>query len=514
MQLSKTLLLALLASAGGIASNAMAQKPELSTLSISKLNAQIVDARKQIKGDPRAFCVVEPLLRELDRREPNTLTRAEAEYDAAICSIAGNDILAMWRHTRAAEDLLPLQGGGNLRIAVEALALDIAAGTHDADRYTAHVIHVAKMDDPGAFAIVDGEKIFANLSQMPQAFGDSAYLAFAETSNFSQLPRYFRQAIGEFAVLPALRAGKRDVALRMIDQVSDVDHVYPLLLDRRYATLWPEIDRRVGLHQGLVAGDFVTFSKEEWAAEPNNRWAFGDLVRSLVVAGRNREAIVAYQLMPKDPDSIAHYQAGDAWAINAAVVALDREGRRDEADQAFDSLTQVSVETNPWMLSLLNNRTGRLIDQGRWANAMVAARDSLTAAERYGSIHYQASAAANIICVAAHVPSDPAVERANAILVLNGDKEPVASAFAALCRGDKTKAKAMILAGLRNEDSRWLMVLNAQAARASPLPIAYKSTAVDLGEFVRSDTELTAEFNRYGRFLPDDLQLKVSTEGK
>ena len=513
MQAIKLAFFALFGCASSIAFAAAPQASELSNLSLTQLNSKIADAQRNAKSDPRAFCALEPLLRELDRRDPNSLTRAGAEYDAAICSITAGDSAAMWRYLKVAEDLLPIEEGGNLRIAIESLALDMSASTRDADRYIAHVVHVAKMDDPGVFDVVDAEKLFANLSLLPEASADPVYLAFAEARNFRALPGYFRQAIGRDAVLPALRAGKREVALRMISEVSDVDYVFPLLLDRRYAALWPEIDERVGQHQSRVASDFVAFSKEEWAAEPNNHWAFGDLVRSLVGAGRNQEAIAAYQLMPKAPDSIAQYQPGDGWAINAVVVAFDREGRRAEADQAFDQLLQVSAEANPWVVGLLNKRAGRLIDQGRWKEAIVAATYGLESAERYGTANDQATAAAYVICASAHVPSDPVETRANRTIDMSGDKYPVAGAVAALCRGDKAKAKAMILSGLNNSKTRLLMIQNMQSASARPMPISYKSASVDLGDFAQSDDELTAEVMRYGRFLPANLFPAISIEG-
>lgn len=498
----------------GFAVHASAQKPALAAMTLEQLDKQVAAARKELKGDPHAFCIIEPLLRELDRREPNSLTRAEAEYDAAICALSTNEFASFWQHIQAAEAVLPLHGGGNMRIAVESLALDIATGTHDPDRYIAHLTHVTQIDDPGVFAVVDGEKIYANLSQMPHNFRDKAYLAFAESSNFGNLPGYFRQAIAEFAVLPALQAGKRDVALRLIDEVSDPDHYYPLLIDRRYAALWPEIDKRVGLHQGRVATDFVSFSKAELAAEPKNRWAFGDVVRSLVVAGRNREAIAVYKLMPKDPQSIASYQPGDAWAINAVVAALDREGRRQEADEAFNLLASVSLEANPWMLTLLNHRTARLSDQGRWVDAMSAAKDSQAWAERYGIPFDQLTAATNMVCIAPHVPGGREVDRANALIVLNEIKFPLAAAIGALCRGDKVAAKAYTLAALKDEDNRGMVLSSLQPQGASKLPLKTMSAVPDLGEFVRSDPELTAEFNRYGRFLPVELQLTVSADEK
>lgn len=493
-------------------SNLAAQATGLAGLTQAQLESQITTARSKLKGTPYDFCTIEPLIRELDRRQPNSLTRAEAEYDAAICALASNNIAAMWQHTELAEQLLPVKGGGIMRTGVETLALDIAAGTRDWDRYAAHVIHVTQMDDPKVFATLDGEKIFANLSQAPQPLQDRAYLAFAEASNFGAIPAYFRQAIGEFAVLPALRAGKRDIAIKMVAQVSDLDHVYPLLIDRKYAEIWPEIDRRVGAHQKDVAADFVSFSKAEVAADPNNRWAFGDVVRALVGAGRNREAIALFKTIPTDPDSIAHYQPGDVWAINAAVVALDREGLRAEADTAFDLITRVPIEGNTWLLTVWYNRAIRLADQGRWPDAFKAAKDALSMDEKFGNDHQKTFGASLVTCISPHVPADPSVDRAKALLVLNGTKVPVAGAVAALCRGDKVKAKALALQALGNEDTRFLALLNMEPPNALAFPVDRKSPLPGLFDLVRSDPGLLGEFNRYGRMLPIELYPPISTD--
>lgn len=495
-------------------SQVSAQATNLTGLSQSQLESQITTARSKLKRTPYDFCTIEPLIRELDRRQPNSMTRAEAEYDAAICALASNNISAMWQHTDLAEGLLPIKGGGKMRAGVETVALDIAAGTHDWQRYSAHVVHVAQMDDPAVFATVDGEKIFANLSQAPQPLQDQGYLAFAEASNFAALPDYFRQAIGEFATLPALQAGKRDLAIKMVNQVSDVDHVYPLLIDRRYSAIWPEIDSRVGANQSKVTADFVAFAKAEVAADAQNRWAFGDLVRSLVVAGRNREAITLYKTIPADPVSVAHYQPGDAWAINAAAVALDREGRRAEADAALDTVVRVPVEGNAWLLSIWHNRASRLAAQERWPEAFAAAKAALVADEKYGDGNQQTFGASLVVCIAPHGPADPIVDRAKALLVLNEERVPVAGASAALCRGDRVKAKALALAALRNDGTRYLAMLNMQPAGAAPLPVDRKSSPPDLGAFVRSDPELLAEFNLYGRMLPSELFPPISTEAR
>jgi|GEM_PF-4138972 len=512
MKFTQALLFAFLASTSGIATVAVAQEPDLPALTDQQLDNRILEARKELKGDPRAFCPAERLLRELDRRAPNVAVLAEAEFFAAICSLADNDIPALWQHTQAAEALLPIRGRSKLRFSVESLALNVAAETKDPERYSGHLVHLAQIDDPANFATLNVDLVYAKLSETPQTFRDKAYLAFAEASNFDKLPGAFRQALGEFAVLPALQAGKRDVAIRMINQVSDIDHVYPLLLDRRYASLWPEIDQRVGPHQNRSAADFVNFAKADFAAEPENRWAYGDVVRSLTVAGRNREAITAFQSLPKDPQSVLHYQTGDGWAINAAVVAFDREGRSEEADQAFNLLTQLSPETSPWVLTLWINRANRLADQGRWVEAMSASKDVLLAAERYGSVFDQVTASATMVCIAVHQPSDAMVERANALLLLNAAKLPFHAAVAAICRGDKVAAKSFTLAALKNEDTRYFAILNLQPHAASKLPVAPKSAVADLGEFVRSDPELVAELNRHGRFLPTELNLMISNE--
>ena len=493
---------------------AAAQESDLAKLTKVELDNKIVQARLESKGDPRAFCSAELLVRELDRREPNSLVRAEAEYFAAICALVHNNVPAMWPHIRNAEALLPISGGGQLRIAVESLALDVAAGTKDSGNFAEHIVHVAAIDDSNVLAAINGERIFANISALPPGVRDSAYLAFAESPHFSNYPGYFRQAIAEFSVLPALERGNRAVALKMVQEVSDIDHFYPLLIDRRYQPIWPEIERRVGPHMSFVADDFVRFSKQELAEEPDNRWAFGDVVRSLVVAGRNREAIAIFQTLPKDPQSVAKYQPGDVWATNAAAVALDREGRTAEADEAYDRLTQVSVETNPWMLSLLNIRAGRLIDQERWVNAMAASKDHLAMAERYGGPYQQSFAAANVICAATRLQSDPLVERANAILLLNSDKFPIAAAIAALCRNDKITAHKLVLAALASEDSRSLALINMQPPGAYKLPVAMRSALPNLSDFVMGDPELQAAFNRYGRILPSELHLRLSTERK
>lgn len=494
---------------------AEAQALNLTKITRAELDNRIAAARKDLQTGPSAFCNAEDLIRELDRREPNILVRAEAEYFAAICALSKDDVPAMWRHTQAAEALLPISDGGHLRTAVESLALDVAAGTKDPTRYGEHIGHVAEFNDPDLITFINGEKIFANLSNMPTDIQDKAYLALAASRQFSNYPGYFRQAIAESAILPAMNMGKSNIASKMINEVSDIDHVYPLLIDRRYEPLWPEIDKRVGPHMGRVAEDFVRFSKKELADEPDNRWAFGDVVRSLVVAGRNREAISIYQTLPKDSESVSHYQPGDAWATNAAAVAFDRTGRRAEADQAYDLLTQVSPEANPWIFSLWNIRTGRLADQGRWQAAMAAGKEHLAAAERFGDYYAQTFAAVNLACIAPHLadtPADPAIVRANAILMRSRNKLPIIAAVAAFCQGDKVSARTLTLAALENEDTRGLALLNLQPWGASKLPVRAKGAVADLGDWVRSDPDLLTAFNRYGRFIPPELYLQTSTD--
>lgn len=479
--------------------------PDLAGLTDAALDAKIEQTRQMQRGNLSESCTMAMLLLEHNRRNPDALTLGHAEYNAAFCALNRNDIPGAWDHIAKAEAQMPVTDGGQLRIAVDVLALDLAAGTGKPNSYADHAVHIGQIYDPDLLALMNGEALFANLSKADGVRRDAAYLALARSVGFARLPDYFRQAIAETAIGPALEAGDRELALRLLDVNSDPDHFFPILIDRRYASIWPEAVRRAGPRMRQVNADFLAIARAEYAAEPDNRWAFDDLIRALVIGGHNSEAIDLIATMPRDPASVARYEAGDAWALNAAATAFDREGRRDEADAAFELIARIPPEDRPWLTTMLNNRTGRLADQGRWGEAWSAGLYGLEVAEQSGNSYPLAVAAAYLLCIAPNVSDAPNARRASAIIDAQAAENPFPAAFAAYCQGNRDKARDLVIKTLRDDDNRQTALHGLQPPGASKLGSDAPSALPDLSEFVRTDAALATELAKYGRQLPTDL---------
>lgn len=487
----------------------------LQGLTDEEVSQRTASTTARLAGDPRAACQLEPLLREQDRRHPAVALRARAEYMAARCAqVDGNGPVA-FAHLANAEALLPISMHDPLRPALEALGFDLAWTIGSADTYVVHFRHVVEADDPRQFAAIDAERAAMALRSADRPVGDAAYVALARAKNFAAFPDYFKQAMGELALRPLLAVGDKAIARRMIDTVSDGDHVQPLPVLRIYEPVWPEIEARLGSHMTKALADYVAIAKAEYAEDPHNRWAFDDAVRALVYAGRNREAIALAETLPRDPVTLAQIELPDAWALNAEAAALDRLGRIAEADRIFDLIAAGSPNDRPWQVRFEMLAAERLAELGRWDDALPKSQKAFDDAQALGAARDKVSAAATLLCVTAHTGADVIREPVALELVAKAGPEAAQlAAVAYLCRGDSANARKVLLAGFTADlDTQASLVIAVQPDPAYQLYVPARKAMPDISAFVLGNADLRAAFGKVGRMMPPELYRPVDADG-
>ena len=170
----------------------------------------------------------------------------------------------------------------------------------------------------------------------------------------------------EDAVRILLKGG--DVAgagdfLKYIDEPSIVEN---MLIQRRFAPLWPTLERLAGPELETIRASSVKTAEDAVAQEPQSRKALQSLANALRHAGRLDDAIELGSRLPPTTAAMADADEDTGWLVNNVAMALHQAGRADEADALFARLNDAKIPDARWRVSMDINRVELLIADGKF----------------------------------------------------------------------------------------------------------------------------------------------------
>lgn len=287
----------------------------------------------------------------------------------------------------------------------------------------------------------------------------------------------------------------------LADLVTDARAFAGLLAQKRYAPLWPHMERRAGANMASLLKLDLQLNAERLKDEPGVPKRFSDLVYSLLQSGNLKSVIDT--TAPLRARNVDHSEIDErtAWAINAMAIALRASGRQEEGLKALDQLASLDPEQHWWVVNFAINHAAALAGENRHAEALKSYDRAQPIAEKQGSPYARAIIAGQRAC-SLHALGRSA-EAAEALNVLEGMREdaPSPAIGFAMCAGRDDLAIAWALEGLADDTHRPGIISALQPLYMEGTPSAWNDPQPNL--LLAKSPELAAAFDNVARVVPE-----------
>lgn len=237
-----------------------------------------------------------------------------------------------------------------------------------------------------------------------------------------------------------------------LEQVSDPGSLVSVALDRRFESVWPELEAAGRFDWKTLAEADLAAKRKAFASEPNRLEHAMYLMDALRRAGASEEAEAigrAAKARLATPDAFVDQEENAAWLLLSLIDTLEDQGRWDEVDALFREVMPVSDRSGD-RISQRVNWSDHLIAAGRPAEALKLLEEI---GDDVGSPYGNAWRDSGMVCALA----DSDRQRAQALLDRMSpgwDSNPAAVQEAHLCLGQIDEAAAMMVKRLESPKHR------------------------------------------------------------
>jgi tetratricopeptide (TPR) repeat protein len=330
---------------------------------------------------------------------------------------------------------------------------------------------------------------------------DAVVFDWASAGKFAFLDTELHEGLAMAALRAAAKTGRADLVDGLLLSITSPVNYIDLLTYRSYEPFWPQIEARAGAHLAVIGAENVTTTRARLTNAPEDRDRFSDAAHALHYNGQFEEAITLAQRWRERKARGAGIEEGDAWALNIEAYAYDSLGQFKKADAVFDELAQLDPEKYNWVVNFVINRAARLTGQGRWREGLKATDLARRVAEQHGSTYAKLIIARDRACAFERLgrANDAASELA--YLRENWKDGVEMTARGLMCHGLRDEAAALLLEGLRGEDTRDGTL---GAFQTDELDLFYTATTLpEATDLLAEYPDLAAELGKYVRPMPE-----------
>lgn len=324
---------------------------------------------------------------------------------------------------------------------------------------------------------------------------------FAGTAAYRGLLEREQLFIRQTLLSREVEAGNIEAARPLLSSVTAPHLFFRFLADRRYAALWPELERMAGPNMSTVFNARIERARAISSRDPKNADKLSDLVLALDEAGQYAEVLEITDDFAAH-DKLATLGEYHFFALDSRVNALDGLGREAEATALFDAMAAIpfEVKKNGWLVSFVTNRSGRFARMGEWDKALEASERAAFVANQYGSPYARQIIAADRACALAALGRKDDLEPLLARMDKNRADDASAAVQAMQCAGRSDRAAEIVIEALRDRDQRTGMLRNLQGQEFTVF--ASRTGMPDYFLPLKQRPDVAAVFNEVGRDLP------------
>ncbi|WP_353217242.1 hypothetical protein [Sandarakinorhabdus sp.] len=292
-----------------------------------------------------------------------------------------------------------------------------------------------------------------------------------------------------------------DEAQPLVDKLVNTVSLARLAIDRRYQSLWPALEKRLGPGADLADGVYLAASKAALDAQPADATARLGYASALNIVSRERDAL-AFADTAKTAEAMASLQGNGLWLVNLSAQLLIDLGQIDEGLARYNLLAGLDAEGRPELAGLLINHALVADQAGRWAAALAAAdlaeRKAGKDMNDYGMLFLAAVRA----CAHHRQGNAAAAAAALAPLLAKPDANDDAYGQAMLCTGRIDAAARAMAAKLNDPERRSDALFELQTfIIADQKELPGRRSRADL-RALKARPDVKAAFLKWGRDLP------------
>jgi tetratricopeptide (TPR) repeat protein len=163
-------------------------------------------------------------------------------------------------------------------------------------------------------------------------------------------------------------------AMRVATGIVSVDVIIDMMIDRRFEEVWAAIGAQTGEGFSSSVKKQLTLYQEIVREQPDDVDAVHHLIDSLRLSSLSPNAVPVGIKLLDDPVALGNDPDSYFWVLTKTAYAEAESGRVPQAAQRMAELQVYKIEDYPELVSQHINRGALLLDQGRFAEASVAAR--------------------------------------------------------------------------------------------------------------------------------------------
>ena len=297
-----------------------------------------------------------------------------------------------------------------------------------------------------------------------------------------------------------VKRDRLDDARPVFDAVLNPVILVRIGIDRRFAALWPAVEKRLGPGADIADAAYVGAAKARFDAAPKSLIARLGYAEALNIASREPEAM-AIADVAKTRDELAALTDREVWLVNLHAALLGDAGRIDEAMARYAALNATPI----------NGRTsiiGTILNQAMFAESVDRPKDALAAADYaeaspaggndFGKLYIAQVRA----CSLKQLGRNADAIAAAAPLIAKPQDNDEAYVGAMICLGRMDAAAAAIVRRLGDADDRTEMLFELQ-----PFLIADRAVLRDARQraglrTLKARADVKAAYVKAGRDLP------------
>jgi tetratricopeptide (TPR) repeat protein len=472
--------------------------PDYTAMSDADLSRAVAELGEDFY--PKACDRTVPLLEEQYRRLRVPLLEPGLFLARAFCAEAQGRF-------RDASDHLAQFSERRGPLAVPLYRLYIAARAEDAEAALSTWRVLAEKGDAKTIGSLQPDVYFAAARVVRRQLGtgelEEIALAQFTEGRFGLYQVDLQPSLAVAALAAAARKDRLDIVPELLSFIRRPDSYDDLLADRRFESVWPQIEDYVGPNLVKVSEAYRRWALARLEADGDDRDRFSAAAYALHLDGRFEEAIALARSWRERDGAFDEIEEGDGWALNIEAYALDALGREAEADAVFDRLAQVDPDLHPWVVSFVINRASRLVGQKRLAEGLAATTLARSVAEKSGTTFSKMLIARDRTCALYGLGRGNEAAEELDFLLTNRNESVSSAATGLLCAGRRQEAADIVLAGLADDKLRPGVLPGLLPQR---FELFYTRTELPLVvDLLESDPRLKSEYQRWARPIPEEF---------
>jgi hypothetical protein len=288
-------------------------------------------------------------------------------------------------------------------------------------------------------------------------------------------------------------------AAELLQYVNEPEAYEKMLIQKRYAPLWPRLEELAGPHLVKVRESSLRSIKLEYDQAPNDHQKLQLYINALRHAGRLDEAVVLRSALPATAAAMASADEPMGWAINNVALALHESGRADDADRLFAMLNDAPMAEEYWRVSMKINRLELLVRDGKFDKALPLLEPT---ARTKGSPYADQLVRRLRYCILSSIGQKEQAAKYLPDMLQHAVDAPAPTIDGLLCAGDLDQAEKVAFDALKGEKKEAFEEDFVAQLQMQPLTSDDPSVWQRRWQELRSRPAIKREFDRLGRDMP------------